>query len=240
MEQYTQEQTMLQTYYEGKEKKAQKSMNSKDHDLVSNRIKEVITDSSFSLQPTFLQNIHTYLFQGIYEDAGKYRDYNITKKEFILNNDTVHYTPFYKIEDCLTYDFDNERKHKHKYRNKTPEQIISQIALFNSRIWEDHPFLDGNTRTTEVFIVKYLRSLGYDIDNELYKSNSLYFRNALVRSCYSNSDLNINSTDIYLLKFYQNLLLGTNHKLRSRDLIVPELFTNKPKTKSRILTPTNK
>lgn len=213
---------MLKKYYSTKNISDKKVSNEKECDLVSARIVELISDDTFSLHPISLKVIHKYLFDGIYDFAGKYRTYNISKEEVILNGDSVRYFDYIQIEQALDYDFNEEKKFD--YSNLTLEEVVKHIATFTSRIWEVHPFGEGNTRTTAVLIVKYLGSLGYKVDNDLFKEHSIYFRNALVRSNYSNPFKNISTTEKYLIKFYENLLLGTKHKLRSRDLMIEELF----------------
>lgn len=213
---------MLKKYYSTKNISDKKVSNEKECDLVSARIVELISDDTFSLHPTSLKVIHKYLFDGIYDFAGKYRTYNISKEEVILNGNSVRYFDYIQIEQALDYDFNEEKKFD--YSNLTLEEVVKHIATFTSRVWEVHPFGEGNTRTTAVLIVKYLRSLGYKVDNDLFKEHSIYFRNALVRSNYNNPLKNISSTEKYLIRFYENLLMGTKHDLKSRDLMIEELF----------------
>lgn len=163
---------MLKKYYSDKDLQNKKISEERECDLVSSRIVSLINDSSFSLHPTSLKTIHKYLFDDIYEFAGKYRNYNITKEEIILNGDTVRYFPYIQIEDTLAYDFNEEKEFN--YSNLSKEEIVKHIAKFTSRIWEVHPFGEGNTRTTAVLIVKYLKSLGFDVNNDLFKENSIY------------------------------------------------------------------
>ena len=213
---------MLKKYYSTKDLRNKEISEEYECDLVSTRIVNLISDDSFSLHPTSLKSIHKYLFQDIYGFAGKYRDYNISKEEVILNGDTVRYFPYIQIEDTLAYDFNEEKEFS--YSNLSKEEMVKHIAKFTSRIWEVHPFGEGNTRTTAVLIVKYLKSLGFSVNNDLFKEHSVYFRNALVRSNYNNPLKDISSTDEYLIKFYENLLLGTQHELKSRDLMIEKLF----------------
>ena len=213
---------MLKQYYSTKNISDKKVSDEKECDLVSTRIVELISDDTFSLHPTSLKVIHKYLFDEIYDFAGKYRTYNISKEEVILNGDSAGYFDYIQIEEALNYDFNKEKKFD--YSNLTIEEVVKHIATFTSRVWEVHPFGEGNTRTTAVLIVKYLRSLGYKVDNDLFKEHSVYFRNALVRSNYNNPFKNISITEKYLIKFYENLLMGTKHELKSRDLMVEELF----------------
>ena len=113
------------------------------------------------------------------------------------------------------------------YREMNIVKVVNNITKFSSNIWQVHPFREGNTRTTVLFIEKYLISLGYNLDNTLFKDKSIYFRNALVRSNYFNNYLNIKEDNSYLTKFYENLLLGKNNNLHSKVLIVEKLFDKK-------------
>ena len=158
------------------------------------------------------------MFQDVYEFAGEFRKVDFSKHERILNNDSVAYGDHKLLEQSLDYDISLEKKKNYKEMN-----IVDDIADFSSRIWQIHPFREGNTRTTALFIEKYLLPLGYKIDNTMFKDKSVYFRNALVRSNYFNNYLNINEDNSFLLKFYENLLLGKNNNLHSKDLIIEEL-----------------
>ncbi|MFV0274900.1 MAG: Fic family protein [Bacilli bacterium] len=207
----------LHTYYKTKNLSNTKVANEKECDLVSTRIVELLNDNSFSFRPITLQSIHEYLFKGIYDFAGMYRTYNITKDEPILNNDTVNYADYNEIERIFEYDFKEEIKYD--YSKLTLQEQLERLATFTSSIWQVHPFGEGNTRTVAVMIEKYLRSLGYNVNNDLFKEHSLYFRNALVRSNYSNRVKNIYPTNEYLIKFFDNLLNNGNHVLDIDELI---------------------
>ncbi len=211
----------LRNYYIEKNKKQSINMDEFECDLVSTRIVEFLQNDYFELSVNCIKDIHKFLFKDIYDFAGTLRDRNFSKHEIILNGDSVPYTDYKVIEDSLEYDLRLEKDKD--YKNMNIVDIISSITDFTSRIWQVHPFREGNTRTTAVFIEKYLRSLGYEVDNTLFKDKSVYFRNALVRSNYSNSDLNIKTDSKYLVKFYENLLLGKTNNLHSEDLIVKEL-----------------
>ena len=170
--------------------------------------------------------VHKYIFQDVFDFAGKIKDRNLSKPEPILNRDTVRYGDFKTIISSLEYDISLEKKKDYKTMNIV--DVINNITDFSSRIWQVHPFQEGNTRTTAVFIQKYLVSLGYEVDNTLFKEKSVYYRNALVRSNYFNRELNVKEEKSFLIKFFENLLLGKNNDLHSEDLIVDELF-NKEK-----------
>ena len=212
----------LREYYTTKEK--QKDINHKELecDFVSMRIVELLDQDNFELSVNYLKYIHKYLFQDVYEFAGKFRKIDFSKYEKILNNDSVAYGDCKTLTESLEYDISLEKEKD--YKNMNIVEIIKNITDFTSNIWQVHPFREGNTRATAVFIEKYLISLGYNVDNSLFKDKSVYFRNALVRSNYFNNYLNIKEDKSYLIKFYENLLLGKNNNLRSEDLIVKELF----------------
>ena len=212
----------LREYYVEKGKQDSINHNELECDFVSMRIVELLDKNNFELSVDYLKYIHKYLFQDIYEFAGEFRKIDFSKHEKILNNDSVAYGDFKTLTESLEYDITLE-KDKH-YKNMSIVDVIKNITDFSSNIWQVHPFREGNTRTTAVFIYKYLISLGYNVDNSLFKDKSVYFRNALVRSNYFNNYLNIKEDKSYLIKFYENLLLGKNNNLHSEDLIVKELF----------------
>ena len=212
----------LREYYVEKGKQDSINHNELECDFVSMRIVELLDKNNFELSVGYLKYIHKYLFQDIYEFAGEFRKIDFSKHEKILNNDSVAYGDFKTLTESLEYDITLE-KDKH-YKNMSIVDVIKNITDFSSNIWQVHPFREGNTRTTAVFIEKYLINLGYNVDNSLFKDKSVYFRNALVRSNYFNNYLNIKEDKSYLIKFYENLLLGKNNNLHSEDLIVKELF----------------
>lgn len=191
-------------------------------DFVSTRIVELLDDNKFELSVNYLKHIHKYLFQDVYEFAGEFRKIDFSKNEKILNNDSVAYGDCNTLNESLEYDINKELEKKYDEMNIV--EVIKNITDFSSSIWQVHPFREGNTRTTAVFIEKYLINLGYRVDNTLFKDKSVYYRNALVRSNYFNNYLKIKEDNSYLIKFYENLLLGKNNNLHSKDLIVEELF----------------
>ncbi len=212
----------LREYYIEKDKKQELNHNELECDFVSTRIVELLQIDNFELSVDYLKYIHKYLFQDIYEFAGEFRKIDFSKHEKILNNDSVAYGDCKTLKESLEYDISLEKGKKYKEMNIV--EVINNITKFSSSIWQVHPFREGNTRTTALFIEKYLISLGYNVDNTLFKDKSVYFRNALVRSNYFNNYLNIKEDSRYLVKFYENLLLGKNNNLHSQDLIVKKLF----------------
>lgn len=212
----------LQDYYIEKDKKQEVNHNELECDFVATRIVELLSVDNFELSVDYLKYVHKYLFQDVYEFAGEFRKIDFSKHEKILNNDSVAYGYSKTLKESLEYDISLEKNKN--YKDMSIVEVINNITKFSSNIWQVHPFREGNTRTTALFIEKYLISLGYEVENTLFKDKSVYFRNALVRSNYFNNYLNIKEDSSYLVKFYENLLLGKNNNLHSEDLIVKELF----------------
>ncbi|MBD5451964.1 MAG: hypothetical protein HDR25_04925 [Lachnospiraceae bacterium] len=187
-------------------------------DIVSARIVELLSVGTVSLIPTALKSIHRYLFEGIYDFVGQFRQYNITKAEPVLQGDTVKYANYFEIQDILQYDFETEKQQK--YSKMSKEQIIQRLCAFSSSIWQVHPFGEGNTRTTAVFMELYLNSIGFSVNNDMFKEHSKYYRNALVRSNYADFAKKVDTDFGFLEKFYGNLLFDEMHVLRNDDMIV--------------------
>ena len=188
-------------------------------DLVSDAIYAILADEAFSFDVLTFKSYHRRLFEKLDPEIfrpGEFRTVNITKKEPILGGDTVRYQDFGLLEESLKYDFDEEKSVN--YLELADAEKIARLSRFTSRIWQVHPFLEGNTRTTAVFLEKYLVSLGFQVDNELFKEYSLYFRNALVRANYSNIPKGVAATDEFLVKFFENLLLGAENPLDNEKL----------------------
>ena len=204
---------LINSYYEEKKDSDERI---EEADKVSLRITELLSDNAFTFSFNEYLEIHRYLFFGIYKHAGKIRDYNITKKEWVLDGDTVMYGSSSSIKDSLDYDINQEKNYD--YSKLNTDEKISHIARFISNLWQIHAFGEGNTRTTAVFLIKYLRQLGYNVNNDLFKDNSWYFRNALVRANYNNFEKNIYETTKYLELFLRNLLLSENNELKNRYL----------------------
>ena len=221
---YYEVEELLKKYYKTQNSTDEKIQEEKECDLVSLRIAMILEDKSFGFSPITLKNIHKHLFKDIYDFAGDYRTYNITKKEDILNGDTVKYVNYQDIESYFEYDFKEEKEFDYSKINKN--ELIKHIAKFTSSIWQVHAFGEGNTRTTAIFIKKYLSNMGFNVNNDMFKEKSLYFRNALVRSNYGNIPKGIYPTFDYLIMFFENLLQGKNNKLENKDLYLKNLFEN--------------
>ena len=160
--------------------------------------------------------------KGIYKHAGKIRDYNITKKEWVLDGATVIYGSASELRATLEYDFSQEKNFSYKYLSM--DEIIHHLAVFISNLWQIHIFGEGNTRTTAVFFIKYLRILGFSATNDIFAENAWYFRNALVRANYTNLQKGIHETTEYLEVFLRNLLLNEKNELHNRNLHISGLL----------------
>lgn len=207
-------QKRIRSYYEQRNERLTAEQDTMEADIVASRIAELLAEKTFQFSPAELQSIHRRLFAGVFKSAGQYRTYNITKKEWVLNGNTVFYASFDSIRDTLDYDFNQEKEFS--YAGLDATQAIKHIAMFISGIWQIHPFCEGNTRTTAVFMIKYLQTFGFSVSNQVFADNSWYFRNALVRANYNDLQNNIHATTVYLGQFIENLLTGANHDLKNR------------------------
>lgn len=208
-------QNLLNSYYEENNQIDDKNR-TEEADKVSVRIAKILSEMAFTLSTNEYISIHKKLFDGIFPHAGILRDYNITKKEWILNGETVIYGSATELKATLDYDISKEKKFS--YKNLSSQEIIHHLALFISDLWQIHAFSEGNTRTSAVFFIKYLRTLGYNVTNDIFAENSWYFRNALVRANYTDLKNNVHSTTEYLELFLENLLLNENYKLSNQSM----------------------
>ena len=213
----------IDSYYEQHPLKDNKNR-TEEADKVSARIAEILSEQTFTFSPAEYLSIHRRLFQGIYGHAGKMRDYNITKQEWILNGETVLYASALSLKATLEYDFEQEKKFN--FKGLSQQEIIEHIAHFISYLWQIHIFGEGNTRTTAIFLIKYLRKLGFkEVNNDMFAEHSWYFRNALVRANYEDLSKGIHKTETFLVRFLSNLLLGQNYSLKNRDMHVQFIDT---------------
>lgn len=204
----------IDEYYEVQDSRKNFEKRNEEADKVAVRIAEILSENAFNFAPTEILNIHKRLFEDIYDGAGIYRDYNFTKKEWVLNGDTVIYAPFDTIKETLEYDFEQEKNFS--YKDLSLDDSIKHLSKFISNIWQIHPFCEGNTRTIAVFLIKYLRTFGFKLNDEIFAENSWYFRNSLVRANYKNFNQNVFEDTSFLEKFFYNLLTNANNELKNR------------------------
>ena len=209
---------LIHSYYESKSARLDTESRTEEADKVSARIAQLLSEDAFVFSPEQLIAIHRRLFDGIYKFAGKIRDYNISKKEWVLRGKSVVYAGSDTIRDTLNYDFDLEKSFD--YKGLGIDKSIRHITEFISNLWQIHPFGEGNTRTTAVFTIKYLHSLGFEVSNTLFADNSWYFRNALVRANYADIQQGIYEDKVYLEKFFRNLILGEDNDMKNRYLLI--------------------
>ncbi len=219
-------QNLIDSYYEERPVHLSDDERTEEADKVSLRIAEILSEIAFSFSPNEYIAIHRKLFQGIYKHAGKIRDYNITKREWVLDGATVMYGSASELRATLEYVFSQEKDFS--YKGLSMDEIIHHLAVFVSRLWQIHIFEEGNTRTTAVFFIKYLRTLGFAATNDIFAENAWYFRNALVRANYTNLQKGIHETTEYLELFLRNLLLNEQNELQNRNLHISGLL-NKEK-----------
>ena len=217
-------QKRIQSYYEQRTERTEVEDNTKEADIVSARIAKLLGEKSFQFSPAEWLTIHRRLFEGVFKHAGQIRQYNITKKEWVLNGDTVIYADFTSIRDTLDYDFATEKQFS--YEGLSVEASVRHLAKFASDIWQIHPFCEGNTRATAVFMIKYMKTFGFRVNNDAFEKNSWYFRNALVRANYNNLQKGVHSTTKFLEMFFGNLLLDTDYDLKNRIMHVDYVESN--------------
>lgn len=205
-------QNLIKTYYEEKPENSR----TEEADKVSAKITQMIYENSFSLTMGELISIHKNLFEDVYDFSGQLRQVNLTKKEWILDGDTIYYANASDLVENLNYDLSIERDFD--YTGLSIDQVIVHLSDFISKLWQIHPFREGNTRTVAVFLIRYLRTLGFEVTNDIFAENAWYFRNALVRANYTNIQKRINKTNKYLVAFLRNLLLNEKNILSNRDM----------------------
>ena len=213
---------LIESYYESKESRGDCAERTEEADKVAARIAKILSEKAFTFSPAQYIAIHRELFRGIYSHAGMIRDYNITKREWVLDGDSVSYGSASELSATLIFDISQEREFR--YNGLTMDETIRHLAVFVSRLWQIHVFGEGNTRATAVFFIKYLRMLGFDADNTLFSENSWYFRNALVRANYNNVKEGVYKTTEFLEKFLKNLLIHGKYELHNREMHISGKF----------------
>ncbi len=209
---------LIKSYYQSKQNREPDEDEKQEADKVSANIAKILSTDTLDFSVEGIISLHRRIFTGIFCHAGKIRDFDISKKEWVLEGDSVSYLNWEDLRRALEYDLEKERSFS--YKGLSQDEMISHISSFVSGIWQIHPFCEGNTRTTAVFAIQYLRSAGFRIDNSLFADHSWYFRNALVRANYKNLVKGIDYSHVYLERFFRNLLLGQQWDLRNRYLHV--------------------
>ena len=223
---------LINGYYRSKTVRNSRDEETEQADKVSANIARILNEKSFSFSVSGFTSIHRRLFEGVFKFAGIIRDYDITKKEWVLRGDTVLYVNAEDLHRTIEYDLEQEKNFS--YRNLSLDEVIEHISSFIADLWQIHPFREGNTRTTAVFLIKYLRSMGIPATNDMFKEHSWYFRNALVRASYKG--LNISPTTEFVERFLRNVILGEKNELRNRDMLVGASL---PKTTPQSITTSN-
>ena len=217
-------QKRIQSYYEQRTDRTEIENDTKEADIVSVRIAKLLGEKAFQFSPAEWLTIHRRLFEGVFTHAGQIRQYNITKKEWVLKVDTVTYAAWNSIKDTLDYDFATEKQFS--YEGLSVERCVKHLAKFASDIWQIHPFCEGNTRATAVFMIKYMKTFGFKVNNDVFEKNSWYFRNALVRANYNDLQNGVHATTKFLELFFSNLILGTEYELKNRYMHVDYVKVN--------------
>ena len=224
---------LIDSYYQSKTVRTPKDENEEEADKVSANIAKILASKTFAFNTNGYVSLHRRIFEGVFKHAGEIRQYDISKKEWVLEGDSVNYLNWEDLRRALDWDIEQEKNFS--YKGLTDDEKIEHIAKFISGIWQIHAFREGNTRTTAIFTIQYLRSLGYEVNNEIFAKHSWYFRNALVRANYRNIQKGIDYSPIYLVRFFRNLLLKDGWVLKNRYLHIRP--TDEWKEQPRIGTP---
>ena len=224
---------LIDSYYQSKTVRTPKDEDEEEADKVSANIAKILASKTFAFNTNGYVSLHRRIFEGVFKHAGEIRQYDISKKEWVLEGDSVNYLNWEDLRRALDWDIEQEKNFS--YKGLTDDEKIEHIAKFISGIWQIHAFREGNTRTTAIFTIQYLRSLGYEVNNEMFAKHSWYFRNALVRANYRNIQKGIDYSPIYLVRFFRNLLLKDGWVLKNRYLHIQP--TDEWKVQPRIGTP---
>lgn len=224
---------LIDSYYQSKTVRTPKDEDEEEADKVSANIAKILASKTFAFNTNGYVSLHRRIFEGVFKHAGEIRQYDISKKEWVLEGDSVNYLNWEDLRRALDWDIEQEKNFS--YKGLTDDEKIEHIAKFISGIWQIHAFREGNTRTTAIFTIQYLRSLGYEVNNEIFAKHSWYFRNALVRANYRNIQKGIDYSPIYLVRFFRNLLLKDSWGLKNRYLHIRP--TDEWKEQPRIGTP---
>lgn len=224
---------LIDSYYQSKTVRTPKDEDEEEADKVSANIAKILASKTFAFNTNGYVSLHRRIFEGVFKHAGEIRQYDISKKEWVLEGDSVNYLNWEDLRRALDWDIEQEKNFS--YKGLTDDEKIEHIAKFISGIWQIHAFREGNTRTTAIFTIQYLRSLGYEVNNEMFAKHSWYFRNALVRANYRNIQKGIDYSPIYLVRFFRNLLLKDSWVLKNRYLHIRP--TDEWKEQPRIGTP---
>ena len=224
---------LIDSYYQSKTVRTPKDEDEEEADKVSANIAKILASKTFAFNTNGYVSLHRRIFEGVFKHAGEIRQYDISKKEWVLEGDSVNYLNWEDLRRALDWDIEQEKNFS--YKGLTDDEKIEHIAKFISGIWQIHAFREGNTRTTAIFTIQYLRSLGYEVNNEMFAKHSWYFRNALVRANYRNIQKGIDYSPIYLVRFFRNLLLKDGWVLKNRYLHIRP--TAEWKEQPRIGTP---
>ena len=224
---------LIDSYYQNKTVRTPKDEDEEEADKVSANIAKILASKTFAFNTNGYVSLHRRIFEGVFKHAGEIRQYDISKKEWVLEGDSVNYLNWEDLRRALDWDIEQEKNFQ--YKGLSDDEKIEHIAKFISGIWQIHAFREGNTRTTAIFTIQYLRSLGYEVNNEMFAKHSWHFRNALVRANYRNINKDIEYSPIYLVRFFRNLLLGESWVLKNRYLHIDP--TDEWKVQPRLATP---
>jgi fido (protein-threonine AMPylation protein) len=140
--------------------KTQEELSRAESVLVIGRATELSTKpikGNFDLK--HLQAIHKYLFQDVYDWAGKIRTVNISKGN----------SPFARVDFIESYMQD---VHRHLAKDNflralEKKAFVEKFTNVYGDINAAHPFREGNGRATREFMVQLAEQAGYSLDQSI-------------------------------------------------------------------------
>ena len=188
-------------------------------EYTSIRLAELVIGESVSrFDFVALCDMHHYIFQDIYEWAGKIRIINIEKSEPALGGISIEYSDCFDIEKDATYVLD--KMNHYAWEKVSIEEVAEIFSKYLAELWKVHPYREGNTRTVITFCSQFIESKGFYIDSDLFKDNAQYMRTALVAANALFSDLGDKRKPEYLEKIVLDALeRGREMKQRVSDII---------------------
>ena len=128
--------------------------------------------------PAGLCEIHRFLFGDIYDWAGKYRIINIEKREKLLAGRSV----WYSNDEDIPLDLENAFQEllSQDWPQFSRQDFVRHLTACFPKIWQVHPFREGNTRTLVMLMTFFVEHHGFYMDQELLAASSGYVRDSLV------------------------------------------------------------
>ena len=187
-------------------------------DKVAVRIVDYFERGEFELTPESFSFAHRSMFHNLYHNSGQLREAAASKKEWVLGNTAVLYPKHEEIKPYLNYLFSNERSID--LSKLTPQHRLRHLCEFIAKLFMINAFQYANSRATFVYSMKYFLSLGYHFQNDTFFREAWFFRNAIIRACYTNMHQGVYPTTMHMEMFLGNLFLNEENELRNHRMVI--------------------